>query len=145
MDVNIQLTHFVITLCIGCALGLIFDFYRTLHRIFQPRIFVTYFCDTLYLIAAIIFAFTCLVLSNLAAIRFYIYFGIIIGWIFYYKCFSNCVNLWMFKVVLVLLMILRKIRAIFYYVFIFPFVYIMNRQIFQYLKKNAKTEENDEK
>lgn len=89
MEINAQLMIFFTALAIGWLLGLIFDFYRIMRGVFRPKMAMTALMDGVYWLVAVAVAFVCLLWSNWAEMRFYIFFAIVGGWISYYKLASK--------------------------------------------------------
>lgn len=88
MELTNQVTTFVMTMVIGILLGVLFDGYRVLRGIFNPRALMTWFTDLLYWLIATAVVFISLVLSNWGELRFYVFIGIIGGLGLYYKWLS---------------------------------------------------------
>lgn len=85
MELTSQVITFLMTIVTGILLGMLFDGYRVLRGIFNPRILATGVADLLYWIIATGVVFTSLVLSNWGELRFYVFIGILSGLGLYYK------------------------------------------------------------
>jgi len=148
MEVNAQLISFLTTLFIGILLGFIFDFYRVSRAVFQPRLWVTYLFDGLYWLIAIIITFVCLLMSNWAELRFYIFMGIILGAILYYKLCSRYTIFFSMGVIKWCIFIVRYIRSIFFRWILQPIGYLLGifktpfRYVKKYLKKSKEKDSN---
>lgn len=97
MEVYAQLFSFIITVGIGLILGAIFDFYRVTRGVFRPKKLMTIIFDGVYWLIAVVITFACLIYSNWAQMRFYIFFGIIGGAVFYYKFISTYMLMFFLK------------------------------------------------
>jgi spore cortex biosynthesis protein YabQ len=140
MEVNAQLISFLTTLFIGILLGAIFDFYRVSRAVFQPRLWVTYLLDGLYWLIAIIITFVCLLMSNWAELRFYIFMGIILGAILYYKLCSRYTIFFSVGAIKWCIFIVRYIRGIVFRWILQPIGYLLGifKTPFRYVKKYLK-------
>lgn len=148
MEVNAQLISFLTTLFIGIILGFIFDFYRVSRAVFQPRLWVTYLFDGLYWLLAIVITFACLLLSNWAELRFYIFIGIILGAFLYYKVCSRYTVAFSISVIKCCILMIRYTRAVLFTWILQPLGYLLGifttplRYVKKKLKKN-KTKVSD--
>lgn len=91
MELTSQIMIFIMTMVTGVVLGLLFDGYRVLRGVFNPRKGMTWFTDLLYWLIATGVVFISLVLSNWGELRFYVVIGIVSGLALYYRWLS----LWM--------------------------------------------------
>lgn len=130
MDLNAQLMELVLSLCIGWLLGVLFDAYRVIRNILRPKRFMTAVMDGMYWLVAVVATFTCLLFSNWAEMRFYIFLGIIVGWISYYKFISGYVLFCLIKGVRCLTAMIVWTRKIIMFLIIQPLGYVLG--IFSY-------------
>ena len=112
METNNQLVNFMFTLIIGGMLGSIFDFYRVMRGVCRPKLIMTMIFDGLYWLIAFVVTFSCLIYSNWVEMRFYIFIGIITGWLIYYKLLSKYIVLCMVKIIRFLMTVNAYFRTI---------------------------------
>lgn len=67
----------------GFVIGLIYDIYRVFRWTFKPSKWMIAVLDLLFWIAAALGCFYTLFETNYAEIRFYVFLGLGVGWIFY--------------------------------------------------------------
>lgn len=138
MEVNTQWGSFLTTLFIGLILGFIFDFYRVMRGVFNLKSLMTFIFDGIYWLVAFIITFACLLFSNWAELRFYIFMGIISGWALYYKLISKYSIFMMIRVIRIIIATCQWIKKAFIVclihpvgyilgIFLFPFRYTMRR------------------
>jgi spore cortex biosynthesis protein YabQ len=140
MEVNAQLISFLTTLFIGILLGFIFDFYRVSRAVCHPRLWITHLLDGLYWLIAIIITFVCLLMSNWAELRFYIFIGIILGAILYYKLCSRYTFFFSMGVIKWCILIVGYIRTILFRWVVQPIGYLLGifKTPFRYVRRHLK-------
>ena len=80
---------FTVFLIIGLCIGVIFDIFRALRKIFKTPDFATYIEDIIFMAIVGILIVNNLILVNNGEIRFYIILAIIFGMTFYFFTISR--------------------------------------------------------
>lgn len=130
MEVNTQWVSFLTTLLIGFILGLMFDFYRVMRGVFRLKALMTFVFDGIYWLVALIVTFACLLFSNWAELRFYIFIGMISGWALYCKWISKYSIFMMIRVVKIFIATSQWIKKAFIICLIHPVGYILGIFLF---------------
>lgn len=84
-----QAYTFLIFVINGILIGFIYDVFRILRISFKTKDFITYIEDILFWIIVGIIVLNSIFVFNNGEIRFYIFFGIVIGVIMYITIFST--------------------------------------------------------
>ncbi len=84
-----QLISFVIYVAIGIILGVIFDFFRAFRKSIKHSNIATYIEDIIYVIIAFLIVVVALQIFSDGELRFYIFLGILIGFVIYFVLFSR--------------------------------------------------------
>jgi spore cortex biosynthesis protein YabQ len=84
-----QFFVFGLTIALGVLMGLLFDFYRVLNRLFRPSRLATQIGDLLFwlLLAGVVFFL--LILGNWGEVRVYVVLGLILGLLGHLRWFSR--------------------------------------------------------
>ena len=84
ISITLQAQIFLLSLLLGAAFGVLYDFFRALRVVFDPPPLIVFFEDILYaaLCACLCFSFT--LLTNTGEIRGYIFMGTLTGFIIYF-------------------------------------------------------------
>lgn len=123
MDFTGQVTVLVMIMMTGIILGILFDCYRVLRRVFKPRGIITWFTDLLYWLLATAVVIVSLVLSNWGELRFYVFIGIVSGLGLYYKWLSQGFMHFFLQSIRVVVIGLRFLKDGFSKVILRPLVY----------------------
>lgn len=94
-----QVSSFLITVCIGVILGLIFDLYRIFRGFIKPKWYVTQIGDLIFWILSTIIAFIILLQGNFGEVRIYVFIGFSLGLFSYIKLFSKKVQRFILKTI----------------------------------------------
>ncbi len=86
-----QVYLFFVTILIGFIIGLIYDFFRILRKVFTHSNTLVYFEDILFWLFSTFIAFFILLHKNNLEFRFYLLIGIVLGLIFYFAIISTFV------------------------------------------------------
>lgn len=132
MEVNTQWVSFLTTLLIGLVLGFIFDFYRVMRGVFNLKTLMTFVFDGIYWMVAFMITFACLLFSNWAELRFYIFIGIISGWALYYKLISKYSIFMMIRGIRIIIATSRWVEKAFIICLIHPVGYILGIFLFPF-------------
>jgi spore cortex biosynthesis protein YabQ len=89
MNADGQIDTFLITVATGVFLGLLFDFYRVLRALYRPRWLLTSLADLLYWLAATGVVFLALLFGNWGELRLYVFIGLALGALGYYRLLSR--------------------------------------------------------
>jgi spore cortex biosynthesis protein YabQ len=89
--IETQFLSIVISIFAGLAIGILFDFYRTVNYVLKPSKVFTHFMDLLFWIVTGLVVFAILLRADYAEIRIYTFIGISIGVFIYIKLFSEYV------------------------------------------------------
>lgn len=111
MEVYTQVFSLIVTVGIGMLLSSIFDFCRAARGLFRLNRAMTALLDGVYWLVAVIVTFACLLYSNWAQMRFYIFLGMIGGAVFYYKFISQYMLMMFFRSFHFFITMQKKIRA----------------------------------
>lgn len=84
-----QLISFVIYIAIGSSLGVIFDFFRAFRKSIKHSNIATYIEDIIYVIIAFLIVVVALQIFSDGELRFYIFLGILIGFVIYFALISK--------------------------------------------------------
>lgn len=90
--VSIQIESFLITVLCGIIIGLLFDGYRILRGILNPRTFVTDIGDLIFWALSTLVVYTTLLFTNWGEVRLYVFIGLAIGLTVHIKLFSRPVT-----------------------------------------------------
>ena len=80
---------FVIFLIIGICIGVIFDLFRAIRKVFKTVDFLTYIEDIIFMAIAGILVVNNLIIINNGEIRFYIIMSLFFGIVFYFFTISK--------------------------------------------------------
>jgi spore cortex biosynthesis protein YabQ len=97
MSVVDQLIVFLSVVLLGVLVGVIFDLYRTLRKIWQPGHWGTSLGDALFWIFVTIFVYVFLIMTTWGEVRLYVFMGMGIGLVTYLKLFSYIVRRYLLK------------------------------------------------
>ena len=140
--INSQALLFLVFILNGIIIGLIFDFFRILRKSFKTTNIITYIHDILFWILAGISIIFCMYKFSDGEMRFFMFLGIIFGFLLYMLMFSQyIIKLFVFIIKYVKNIIYLAMKAIifplkkihiFFKIFIFQPVYIfmLKRQKF---------------
>ena len=92
----------------GIAIGLLFDFFRIIRKVFQTRDYITYLEDILFWILTGFMILASAFIFNNGQLRFFMFLAIIVGAIIYMIFISSYV----IKINIKMIMILKKILGI---------------------------------
>lgn len=85
---------FIVFLIIGLCVGVIFDIFRAIRKVFDTSDFATYIEDIIFIAIVGVLIVNNLILVNNGEIRFFIILAIIFGTIFYFFTISRiCVKI----------------------------------------------------
>jgi spore cortex biosynthesis protein YabQ len=84
-----QIFAFLVTIGIGFLAGILFDIYRVIRGLWNPRRLGTYIGDILFWIVMTIVVFTLLLVGNWGEIRIYVFIGIAAGAYLYVRLLSE--------------------------------------------------------
>lgn len=96
---------FVIFVIIGLCIGVLFDLFRAIRKIFRVSDFGTYVQDIIFIGLAGIFIINTLILVNNGQIRFYVIIAVLIGMLLYFFTIGR----FFFLILQIFLKILKKI------------------------------------
>jgi spore cortex biosynthesis protein YabQ len=91
ISVNNQVIIFLYSIIAGIIIAFIYDLFRIKRKKIKSRAFVTYLEDFVYWLIVAIIMFSSFYISNDGEMRGYIFFGTIIGLIFYVLFLSKIV------------------------------------------------------
>lgn len=108
MDFYGQIDTFLYTLLTGIILGVIFDFYRVFRGICRPHIWITSITDLMYWLLATILVFVALLVGNSGEVRLYVFIGLLLGVVLYYRLASRVVICLVLKALKIVQLIMHK-------------------------------------
>ncbi|WP_170270282.1 spore cortex biosynthesis protein YabQ [Heliorestis acidaminivorans] len=123
-----QIYDFLLSAAGGLMIGAGFDLYRTLLRVGHRRWWVAITDVIIWLLGAVLF-FLFLFWGNWGEIRIYIFLGLAVGLLLYFRFLSGEVRAFWEGMLELILHILRTI----FYVITFPFIYL-----YQIMKRLAR-------
>lgn len=91
IPVALQGYYFVITLTLGAAVGVLFDFYRTCRYFRRPRRHWVFIWDLVFFLVVTVLVYAGLLLANWGEVRVYVFVGLTLGLTLYYLLFSPTV------------------------------------------------------
>lgn len=94
-----QAYMFFVSIIIGMIIGLIFDFFRLLRKIFNHKNKFVYIEDILFWLISTFISFYILLHKNNLEFRFYLLLGILLGLVFYFLCISHIVVTIILKII----------------------------------------------
>lgn len=112
--VSIQIENFLITVFCGLLVGLLFDGYRVLRGILNPKTLFTDVGDLIFWVVSTMVVFTALLLTNWGEVRVYVFLGLIIGFSVYVKLLSRHITYVLIKTWRVSGMMYRWIAKLIY-------------------------------
>ncbi len=112
-----QIISFLLLVILGGLVGFIYDIYRTVRRVWQPKYWGTLFGDTLFWLLITVISYAFLLLSNWGEVRLYVFLAMGLGFSAYLRCLSKPVLRRMFKAYLTVSMIFSYIFKIFRRIF----------------------------
>lgn len=124
-----QFYAFLVTISIGCILGMLFDIYRVFLHAVRPRKFIYHLGDLLFWVIASFVGFTLLLIGNWGEIRLYVVIGIALGLGIYFKVISGYFIYILEKIITLIkkiLTLLFRMLAFCWMVVTYPFVLIHN-------------------
>lgn len=89
MELSLQAKTFLAVMATGVLLGITFDFYRVLRGVFKPHWFVTGLADLSFWVIATAAVAGALLMTNWGELRFYVFIGLMVGTLLYYRLFSR--------------------------------------------------------
>ena len=108
MDFYGQIDTFFYTLLTGIILGIIFDFYRVVRGVCRPHIWITSLTDLIYWLIATVLVFIALLMGNSGEVRLYIFMGLLLGVVLYYRLASHVVIYLVLRTLKIVRQIMRK-------------------------------------
>ncbi|OGO86230.1 MAG: hypothetical protein A2Y22_07235 [Clostridiales bacterium GWD2_32_59] len=92
LSINSELNVFLLVLCVGFFLGIIYDLIRIVRRVYKHNIFAINIEDSIFWIVTIFILFEFLKYKNSGEFRGFILIGCIIGVILYFYLLSNVLS-----------------------------------------------------
>ncbi|MEW6624155.1 MAG: spore cortex biosynthesis protein YabQ [Bacillota bacterium] len=117
VPVDQQIISFVVTIGLGFAMGFVFDFYYIVRCFFKPRKIIIHVTDLLVWLLLTAVVFVVLILTNWGDVRAYVFIGIGVGLITYYRLLSSLVK----KVYKFLFELIIKTLSLCVNIILFPF------------------------
>ncbi len=99
LPIESQGSIFLIMVAVGFLIGLVYDFFRLIRRIFYHTNLLTYIEDFLFWIVTTFIVFYTLLHTNFLVLRFFCFLGIFIGLILYFLCLSKFIINFFLKLV----------------------------------------------
>lgn len=85
IPIIMQLKVFLNTLAMGIIIGIIFDFYQALRRLFHVKSWIQGITDLVFSLLCTGIVFALLIFSNWGEVRFYVFIGLFLGSYAYFK------------------------------------------------------------
>jgi len=120
ITLDIQIEFFIWSLITGLFSGLVYDIFRAVREMTNPKNGTIIIHDILFLVFAAFAIFTVSVTVGRGYLRFFEFFGVFLGFILYRTAFKNSVVKLMIKIVKFII----KIMFICMKIIFFPFIFI---------------------
>lgn len=91
LSLSNQAYMFFISITIGLIIGIFYDFFRLIRKIFLHKNKYVYIEDIIFWLISTFISFYILLHKNNLELRFYLFLGIFLGITIYFVCFSNFV------------------------------------------------------
>lgn len=106
-----QFMIFLFSCLLGVALGLLYDAFRFVRMIINPRNIFIFIQDVIYFLVSALITFLFVLVFNKGESRFYILAGEGIGWIIYHLTFGEMIYKCSGKIVIILKSHINKINS----------------------------------
>lgn len=80
---------FILFFLVGIIIGIIFDFFRVIRKIFRVADYITFIQDIIFFILAGTIIISSIIIINGGEIRFYLFLAIFFGMLIYFLTISN--------------------------------------------------------
>lgn len=124
MELSLQAKTFLVVMATGALLGMTFDFYRVLRGVFKPHWFVTGLADLSFWVAATAAVAGALLMTNWGELRFYVFIGLSVGTLLYYRLLSRHTMHILIGLIRVIATIIGYVRLIIFHAILKPLVMI---------------------
>lgn len=144
VSISEQAYLFFISVTLGFAIAIFFDFFRVIRLIKKYKNRAVYIQDLIFIITIIVFSFYIYLYKSNGAIREYYFLGIFLGALVYFVCFSSLVRKIMKNLLLFFLKVFEKFTIIIFtplkyiYKMIKPHYNIYKGKTSRKLKKSKK-------
>lgn len=120
IPVEAQFQALVAMVILGVVMGIAFDIYRELRNTFRLKPMATNVWDLLVWLIFVILAYAVLLYTNYGEVRLYVFMGMALGLLIYFRIFSKTAR----KPIQIMLFALLKIISIVWIVVKIPFVFL---------------------
>ena len=117
ISIPTQLKVLIYSLIAGMITGILFDVYRVLRGIGNPKGVLMYFEDLLFWIFSAIMIFIFLLYTNNGYFEVYVYFYLALGALFYLKLLSRWVIYIQYQIINFLCKVIRVLKNYIFYPF----------------------------
>ena len=128
ISIQTQLNVLIYSIIAGMITGVLFDIYRIIRGIKNPKVTLTFFCDIIFWVFSAFVIFIFLLYTNYAFMEIYIFLYIALGTYIYLKLLSRFFTYINQKIIKTLGIIIRILKNNITY----PF------ELFNYYLKNIK-------
>jgi len=104
-----QILAFVMILLLGIGLGIFFDFYRIIRRIWRLKKWGTILGDAVFWLVSTVLAYGFLLLFNWGEVRLYVFLALAAGLALYLRYGSKTFSFWLLRFYLVSVQILVRL------------------------------------
>lgn len=139
MDITHQAQVFFITLVTGVLLSILFDFYRVLRGIYHLQWAATSVADIVYWLIATSVVFGALLAGNWGELRLYVFIGLALGGVLYYRLFSRHTVHILIRAIRMVNAIIRWFKLFIVYTFLRPLLVCFGVMLYPliYAKRQA--------
>ena len=126
IPVKAQFHSLVAMVLFGIAMGISFDIYREVRKTFRLKPMATNIWDFLVWLIFIASAYTVLLYTNYGEVRLYIFMGIALGLLVYFRFFSRAAR----KPIRILLFVLLKVCSVLWTIGRIPLIFLQKVLVF---------------
>jgi len=110
ISIETQLNVLIYSIIAGMITGVLFDIYRIIRGIKNPKVILTFFCDIIFWVFSAFVIFIFLLYTNYAFMEIYIFLYIALGIYIYLKLLSRFFTYINHKIIKTLGIILRILK-----------------------------------
>jgi len=110
ISIGTQLNVLIYSIIAGMITGVLFDIYRIIRGIKNPKVILTFFCDIIFWVFSAFVIFIFLLYTNYAFMEIYIFLYIALGIYIYLKLLSRFFTYINHKIIKTLGIILRILK-----------------------------------
>ena len=128
ISIETQLNVLIYSIIAGMITGVLFDIYRMIRVVKNPKIILSFFCDIMFWVFSAFVIFSFLLYTNYAFMEIYIFLYIALGTYIYLKLLSRFFTYINYKIIKTLGVIVRILKNNITYPFELVGYYFKNRK-----------------